>query len=499
MRLPAILCMALMLCGASASAQDNEPANRLVVEVVQLLRAAEAIPADRPDDRLQLLESAIAALDRIVTGYPGSDAAVRLATGQSIGSLSREVVQRHVDEARVAICIPLPTSSCVLGMAQTAARDIADPRSRARALRVLGVALARAGRSGPADQLFEQAKQVAETVADPRIRGGELREVATALARAGRLDQAEQVALSIVDSMYRAVASYEVAIALARAGQNTQADLLFRQAEQAARMMVNPTAVADIQGQVAVALAVAGRFNQALRVVNAIDDAGWRGAALQRVGPVFAQAGRFEQALQIAATFVNPGSAEWRVGVALAQAGRVDQALQLATAHADPWGRAVMFGAIAAAAARAGDQQRADALFAQALQITATFDEFSGNGARGRISLALIEAGRLDQASQVATTLAADFRQSVRRALVDGLLRAARFAVAMDLAFNEPDPKEQVLLSSSVAVALARAGEYLYASGFFNLALQRSAAMADPLDRVEALTTIAEALEPLRR
>lgn len=70
----------------AAIADENSDANRLIVEAVQLL-----IAADEEQDaskKVELLLSAKQKLESIIENYPGSDAAVKLATGQNIGNLS---------------------------------------------------------------------------------------------------------------------------------------------------------------------------------------------------------------------------------------------------------------------------------------------------------------------------------------------------------------------------------------------------------------------------
>ena len=77
-----ILCLSVVPAGADDPAQ----ANRLLVEAVKLIQAAEQ---EQPaPEKLVILESALAKLNQIMDDHPSSDVAVKLITDQEIGILS---------------------------------------------------------------------------------------------------------------------------------------------------------------------------------------------------------------------------------------------------------------------------------------------------------------------------------------------------------------------------------------------------------------------------
>ena len=88
----------LLVCVAAALADEGEEANRLVVEAVKMIKAAET--AEGTADKLALLEGALAKLNDIVERHASSDVAVKLVTDQPIGSLSLARLTRMVDELR---------------------------------------------------------------------------------------------------------------------------------------------------------------------------------------------------------------------------------------------------------------------------------------------------------------------------------------------------------------------------------------------------------------
>ncbi|MHA1154374.1 MAG: hypothetical protein ACTSQ7_17305, partial [Alphaproteobacteria bacterium] len=79
-----IMIWALVASGsAPARADDNADANRLMVETVGLLKQTRA--EIDPEHQFELITMVEANLLRIIDEYPGSNAAVALATGQGIG------------------------------------------------------------------------------------------------------------------------------------------------------------------------------------------------------------------------------------------------------------------------------------------------------------------------------------------------------------------------------------------------------------------------------
>ena len=81
-------------------ADDDARANRLMVEAVSLIQASEREPSAA--GKFRFLKEAHDNLVEIVDQHPSSDLAVRLATGQAVGSVSLSGVREAMERARIA-------------------------------------------------------------------------------------------------------------------------------------------------------------------------------------------------------------------------------------------------------------------------------------------------------------------------------------------------------------------------------------------------------------
>ena len=92
--------LTLVLCSAAfpAWADDEAQANRLMVEAVGLIAAAEDAPS--AGERLRLLRTAHERLTEIVRRLPSTDLAMRLATGQQIGNVSLAELREALEDAQ---------------------------------------------------------------------------------------------------------------------------------------------------------------------------------------------------------------------------------------------------------------------------------------------------------------------------------------------------------------------------------------------------------------
>ena len=95
-----VFAAAVALMALPAFADDDARAYRLMVEAVGLTAAAEREPSAQ--GRFRLLQRAHELLLDIVERHPSTDLAVKLATGQRIGTVSLAGVREALDEARVA-------------------------------------------------------------------------------------------------------------------------------------------------------------------------------------------------------------------------------------------------------------------------------------------------------------------------------------------------------------------------------------------------------------
>ena len=104
--IPLVFAFVICLPALPAFADDNAQANRLMVEAVGLVGAAESEPSAQ--ERFRLLQRAHELLLDIVERHPSTDLAVKLATGQQIGTISLAGVREAMDQARDAVAAAPP-------------------------------------------------------------------------------------------------------------------------------------------------------------------------------------------------------------------------------------------------------------------------------------------------------------------------------------------------------------------------------------------------------
>ena len=113
--LGALAAAALISSTEPAAAQAQEPAaNRLFVEAQRLTLQAATVPLA---DRIRLLQQARENLKAIIERHPESSLAVKLISGQSIGTVSLEkadIALRDVTWARCKSMTPTITYDCIL-------------------------------------------------------------------------------------------------------------------------------------------------------------------------------------------------------------------------------------------------------------------------------------------------------------------------------------------------------------------------------------------------
>lgn len=95
------LALLILIAAACGQGDPNKQVNLLITEASELYR--QGLNAQDPEDMITLLEQALANLDRIVEDFPGTDAAVQLATSDRIGDLKRKTIRLYLFHARKAI------------------------------------------------------------------------------------------------------------------------------------------------------------------------------------------------------------------------------------------------------------------------------------------------------------------------------------------------------------------------------------------------------------
>ena len=308
----------------------------------------------------------------------------------------------YVDEARAtAATIPLSWSRAealaAVAVAQAREGDAAGARDtvsdvlamsdeptdvhrRVGTLRVLAVALARAGLPEVGRAALERAVALAHQ-ADAAQQDALLSEVATALAEMNRVDQALDMLDEVVESNYHRPVLAAAAQAQARAG-------FAREAVDTASAMSEVRYRAVVLSEIAIVQHRGGHIQLALdtlagavTVSDAIESANTypRDYALSRIAIAFIAVEALPRAVEIASQITDSrlgADAFWSIAAAqrrsgdTAGLGRTDALA--ANAMADiksPLDRAWVWSNLASTHARAGDREAAERAFTQALAV----------------------------------------------------------------------------------------------------------------------------------
>ena len=183
---------------------------------------------------------------------------------------------------------------------------IEDPEERARALAGAAGALARAGDTGRARRVAEEAVSAAEGIRWPEERARALAEAAGALARAGDTGRARRVAEEAVstaegieDPWARARALSRVAGALARAGDTGRARRIAENAVSTAEGIRWPEERARALAEAADALTRASAIDEALKIITMIDEPNFRSRAQPAIIKALVGKGSFNEAVDM--------------------------------------------------------------------------------------------------------------------------------------------------------------------------------------------------------
>ena len=228
------LALALASTGCTIAFLDEDSsAERLVVEAVEWLNQARDEPD--PQRQLDLIAKVETNLTKVIDRYPGSDAAVKFAAGQSVGVISLEIVANEKAryessafstqaENDAAACFAAPNRNCLLVQALAAALGITNAKNRAWKLVVVAHAQTEAGYPGKARQAIAWAMAAVDEIGDASaIRALVLVELASERARVGDAKKALATAKEISDTDERALALARIAGIQAEAGELRQA------------------------------------------------------------------------------------------------------------------------------------------------------------------------------------------------------------------------------------------------------------------------------------
>ena len=372
-----IIASAFCVLTMPARADDSVEANKLFVEAVRLFQISEG--EFDAQDKLSLLKRAEGNLEVIIARYPGTDLAVKLISGQAIGTVSFMDVGTAVERAASAACVEVPDYTCLIAMSLSTARMIESVDHPGWALAHVAEAQAAAGD-------IEAALSTAQMIENVHQRGWALGDITRAQAEAGDVEAALSTARMVESVLYRGRALSLVARAQA-AADDVEAALV------TARLIDNKSMVSRANTLLSMVeiRAESGDIAGALSIAGMMKNGSDRAAALARVAHVQFRNGDNVDAKQTVAKshrslFGSKGrvrlDAVTGVVAALAEIGGIELALSTARAF-DARARAVALAKIA--------------------EVQAAND--NGAGAQHTISAALSTAAMVNDALFLAFTL----------------------------------------------------------------------------------------------
>lgn len=338
--LKSLIATAVLVASASWSNADQSPsANEMIVEASRLIRAADS--ASTPDQAISLLEAAHRQLMLITEVHPSSDLAVKLATGQGIGTVSLAGVQAAI-KAATERCWDSLSLLCVARLTVETAMS-ADRDSK----QLWDRSLSNAAKAQAAAGQFDAAVKTAELIEHGGPRTRTLWSVVAAHAAAGQFSAAVKTAEMIDNASGRTGTLLDVAAAQRKAGKAEDAQGLMAKILAFAASIDDADDRARVFARITKAQAAAGQFSAAVETAASIDDIKRRANALLDVAEIQTKAGN---------------SADART-----TAKRADDT---ARAIQDPAARAQALNAVAASYTNMGDKERARATIGLAVEAT---------------------------------------------------------------------------------------------------------------------------------
>ena len=479
------LCLLLPLV---VIADDANRANRLLVETVKAMQSAERTMITR--EKLGLLETVQHNLRTVIDHYPSTDLAVKLITGQAIGNISLDGVDKVIEVAKEA-CLKSPTSACLFSLSVIAAGKIED--ADWRDWRLEDIASAKAG-----DGNFGGAFNTAKKIEDVNIRASALFQIALEAAQAGDFRTAEvylerglatENIEAYVITRHRYKVLTDIVSAQARAGDlwDALSNVQKMDAESRARALKG----------IALGQAQAGHFWGAFHAAMKIEYARSRDKVLADIVSAQAQAGdvkgalanarkigqhhypfaladiavaqaksgdkikakeMFGQALAAAEKFREKSSVLMKIASAQAQAGDAEGARNTAEKLKFALYRARVLIKIAAAQAQAGDVDGAKQSFAEALAAATEMEE-RGKETLMDIVIAQAQAGDVEGALNAARKSGLASVPRVLSKIAVAQVQAGDDEGALNTAEKIENASSRVFALVKIAVAQLQAGD----------------------------------------
>ena len=387
-------------------------------------------------------------------------------------------------------------------VAENMAKQIGCLQARAQALAELAGALARAGETGRARRVAEEAVSVAERIESPWGRAQALAEVVGALARAGETGRARRIAENAVNVAERIESPWDraqaLAGALARVGR-------IDEALNVAERIKDPWGRAQALAEVVGALARAGETGRARRiaenavsVAERIEDPWERIGTLAVVVGALARVCRIDEVLDITEQIEDPEEHAWalaRVVDALVQADRIDEALDMAERIEDPWKRAQALAEVVGALARVGEIGRARRIAENAVSVAERIeDPWKRVRDLAEVVGALARVGRIDEALDAVERIEdPEERAEVLAEVVGVLARAGRIDEILKIVILTNVPSSRSCTQSAIINELIRKGSSDEAVNMLHTALAEVEGVVRRQDAADYCATLAAA------
>ncbi|HEY9763326.1 MAG TPA: tetratricopeptide repeat protein, partial [Trichocoleus sp.] len=452
-----------------------------------LERLVQAVPTQHPEAALTVLSPAL----EVTRGLSSSYSAAKTRTFVVIANYYTQLGQPE-------------QSSRILTEASSASDAIQGSEVKTSALSDIAAAYINAKQPDKALPILERSLQYARTIGKPNSyqQATQLERIASLYAQVGRPEQALQTIRLIEVPSYSSNALLLVVDKYSEAGQVDQA-------LEALSSIGQPE-------QKALALAImAGRLTA---------------TQPQRSGQLYAEAVATAQSVQNANSVTGDVALRYAATGGLVAAA--DETIQKVN---DRFVQAPALGAIALLYAQAGQEDRAEARLAQAIETLATIpEEGNRNSARQRLLEQSAQRGRYDYALQVAATIQpgeeAPFdRADVLTGLADQALAEDRYDAALQITEqippsfaswrarlfpeiargfvqsgqldqalmiaqqNNPNPGFRPRTLAVIAAQLAKVGQSQQAAAMFNQATLLTNTIDDASARAEVLGAIAQA------
>ncbi|MGR3608407.1 MAG: hypothetical protein ACU0BN_06020 [Sulfitobacter sp.] len=391
----------LFSAGGGVSADTAAGANSLFVRAVEGWQSVEQIAGNDTASarrKLERLKEVSAAIDSIIADHSGSELAVKLIIGETVGPLSVPMLKETVREAELKLqlseCADEPTSSCIIDLAVSIVRDMSGDSSFYY-IKDIAISQAQAG-------LYNESLKTARSIPDRKVQENALSQISIKMAETGDLDQALNLAsgLSIgsaASQAYSAIVSSKIEL-----GKFGDAERLFEKIEdnQARR---------DVLIEYAKALASKGQMETSMDLLTRIDDV-YRSAAMKDIFEIQVSEGDYESAWETADNIPDDSyrcQAVVRFGIATDDREIIDRIIESTLNMEDGFHKEICFRTI-------GIQANRSSFLGEARRLVAE---------RGGLSIwhavkDELEAGLFEDAYRTALTYTSDSSRSNSLAMV---------------------------------------------------------------------------------